>query len=75
MEKHRFLRQRMQEARARKQELILDQQRQIKRMQNDIIGLIGERAINDMEEQIADKKEFIRELEEELADIDKTLAK
>lgn len=27
-----------------------------------------------MEEQIADKKEFIRELEEELADIDKTLA-
>ena len=38
-------------------------------------GDIMSRAINDMEEQIADKKEFIRELEEELADIDKTLAK
>jgi cellobiose-specific phosphotransferase system component IIA len=74
-QRHAQWRQRIQEARARKQELILDQQRQIKRMQNDIIGLIGERAINDMEEQIADKKEFIRELEEELADIDKTLAK
>ena len=74
-QRHAQWRQRMQEARARKQELILDQQRQIKHMQDEIVGLIGQRAIDDMEDAIEDKKEFIRELEEELADIDKTLAK
>ncbi|MCB6602588.1 DUF349 domain-containing protein, partial [Erysipelatoclostridium ramosum] len=73
-QRHAQWRQRMQEARARKQELILDQQRQIKHMQDEIVGLIGQRAIDDMEDAIEDKKEFIRELEEELADIDKTLA-
>lgn len=74
-QRHAQWRQRMQEARARKQELILDQQRQIKHMQEEIVGLIGQRAIDDMEDRIEDKKEFIRELEEELADIDKSLGK
>ena len=74
-QRHAQWRQRMQEARARQQELILDQQRQIKHMQEEIVGLIGQRAIDDMEDRIEDKKEFIRELEEELADIDKSLGK
>ena len=74
-QRHAQWRQRMHEARARKQELILDQQRQIKHMQEEIVGLIGQRAIDDMEDRIEDKKEFIRELEEELADIDKSLGK
>lgn len=74
-QRHAQWRQRMQEARARKQELILDQQRQIKHMQEEIVGLIGQRAIDDMEDRIEDKKEFIRELEEELADLDKSLGK
>lgn len=74
-QRHAQWRQRMQDARNRKQDLILDQQRQIKHMQEEIVGLIGERAIQEMEERIEDKKAFIAELEEQLADIDKTLEK
>ena len=50
-----------------------DQKRQIKRMQDDIIGLLGERAIQDMEDRIEDKKEFIAELEEEVAELEQRL--
>lgn len=74
-QKHAQWRQRMMDARSRKQELLQKQKRQIQRMQEDIIGLIGERAIQETEEQIEEKKEFIKQLEEELADIEKTLEK
>ena len=42
-------------------------------MQDDIIGLLGERAIQDMEDRIEDKKEFIAELEEEVAELEQRL--
>ena len=62
------------DARNRKQDMIQNQRRQIKRLQNDIVGLIGERAIKETEEEIAEKEEFIKELEADLEDIEKTLA-
>lgn len=72
-QKHLQWRERLKESQARKQELIQDQKRQIQRMQNDIIGLLGERAIQDMEERIEDKKAFIAELEEEVAELEQRL--
>lgn len=73
-QKHAQWRQKMLDARNRKQELIAKQRRQIRYMKDEIVGLLGQRAIDEMEEDIADKEEFIKELEEQLADIDKTLA-
>lgn len=63
----------MMDARSRKQELVQNQKRQIKRMQDEMVGLLGQRAIDEMEERIEEKKEFIQQLEEELADIEKRL--
>ena len=64
----------MKDARARKQEAINNQKRQIKRLENDIVGLLGERAIRETEERIEEKKEFIVQLEKELAELDETIA-
>ena len=72
-QKHQQWRQRMMDARSRKQELVQNQKRQIKRMQDEMVGLLGQRAIDEMEERIEEKKEFIQQLEEELADIEKRL--
>lgn len=72
-QKHAQWRQKMLDARARKLELIQTQKRQIKYMENEMVGLLGERAIEEMEDEIADKEDFIKELEEQLADIEKTL--
>ena len=38
-----------------------------------MVGLLGQRAIDEMEEAIEDKKAFIEELEKEIADIDARL--
>ena len=73
-ERHQQWRQRMSEARGRKQELIANQKRQIRRMQDEMVGLLGQRAIDEMQEQIEEKEAFIAQLEAELEDIDKTLA-
>ena len=73
-ERHQQWRQRMSDARDRKQELIANQKRQIRRMQDEMVGLLGQRAIDEMQEQIEEKEAFIAQLEAELEDIDKTLA-
>lgn len=73
-QKHLQWKQRMIEIRNRKQDMIQNQKRQIKYLEQDIVGLIGERAILETEEEIAEKKEFIKQLEAELADIEKKLA-
>ena len=73
-ERHQQWRQRMSEARGRKQELIANQKRQIRRMQDEMVGLLGQRAIDEMQEQIEEKEAFIAQLEAELEDIDKALA-
>ncbi len=67
--------QRMLDARTRKQDLIQKQKRMIQRMEQDMVGLLGERAINEMAQEIEDKKAFIAELEEQLADIDEAINK
>lgn len=73
-QRHLQWRQRMQDARARKLELIQNQKRQIQRMKEDIVGLLGQRAIDDMQDRIEEKEEFIEKLEAEVADIDQTLS-
>lgn len=72
-QKHAQWRQRMQESRKYKLEMIAKQKQQIKYMQSEIVGLLGQRAIDEMNEDIKDKEDFILELEEQIADIDKTL--
>ena len=72
-EKHANWLQHMQEIRNRKAELIQNQKRQIEHMKQDMVGLLGQRAIDEMEEAIEDKKAFIEELEKEIADIDARL--
>lgn len=72
-EKHANWLQHMQEIRNRKAELIQNQKRQIEHMKQDMVGLLGQRAIDEMEEAIEDKKTFIEELEKEIADIDARL--
>lgn len=73
-QKHLQWKQRMIEIRNRKQDMIQNQKRQIKYLEQEIVGLIGERAILETEEEIEEKKEFIKQLEAELADIEKKLA-
>ena len=72
-QRHSQWRQRMQDARARKLELIQNQKRQIQRMKEEMVGLLGQRAIDDMQDRIDEKEDFIEELEAEVADIDKSL--
>lgn len=74
-QKHEQWKQKMIDARTRKQDQIQNQKRQIQRLEQDMIGLLGERAINEAKEMIEDKKAFIAELEADLADIEKTLEK
>lgn len=72
-QKHQEWKQRMMNARARKDELLQEQKRQIKRLQSDMANVLGERALAEIEEQIEDKKQFIKKLEEQIEDIDKSL--
>lgn len=65
----------MQEVRARKQELLNNQKRQLKRLQDSMVGLISQREVDEVEERIEDKKDFIAELEANIADIDAKLTK
>lgn len=66
---------RMNDARARKNDLVLNQKRQLKRLQDSLVGLISDREVAEAEEKIAEKKAFIAQVEAEIADIDKSLAK
>ena len=50
-----------------------NQKRQIARLQQDTLGLISEEQTRAIEQQIADKEEFIQKLEAEVADIDKKI--
>lgn len=74
-QKHENWLNKMKDARNRKAEAIANQKRQIKRLENDIVGLLGERAIRETEETIEQKKELITQLEKELAELDETIAK
>lgn len=73
-QKHLQWKQRMMEVRTKKDELMQEQKRQIKRMQEDIGNVLGERAISELEQRIEDKKKFIEELEAQIKDIDSQLS-
>ena len=64
---------RMKDAYARKQELINNQERQIKRLEAERVGAMGDRELQDIEMRIADKQEFIDQLKSELADLEKRI--
>lgn len=65
---------RMTETRDYKKSQIENQKRQIARLQEDTMGLVSEEQIRSIEAQIADKEDFIKKLEDEVADIDKKIA-
>ncbi|MGN1343116.1 MAG: DUF349 domain-containing protein [Traorella sp.] len=66
---------RLRDVLARKQELLNNQKRQLKRLQDGMVGLISQREVEDAEERIADKEEFIEQLEKDIADIENKLSK
>lgn len=72
-QRHMEWRQKMMVSRNKKQDIIANQKRQIQYMQNEMVGLLGQRAIDEMEENIEEKNRFIKELEAEIADIDKKI--
>lgn len=74
-QRHQEWKQRMTDIRNRKQELLNNQKRQLKRLQDGLAGLLSQREIDEMQERIEDKNDFIKQLEEEIADIERKLAK
>ena len=72
--RHAQWRTHMEEIISRKEEQIENQKRQIKRLQDDMLGLVSEATVADMQEQIEDKEDFIKQLQEEIEDIQKKLA-
>ena len=66
---------RMKEARQRKADLINNQKKQISRLQESMYGLVSEQEMKDIEKQIAQKEEFIQELEAQIEDIDEKINK
>ncbi len=72
-QKHQDWKKRMIDTRDYKKSQIENQKRQIARLQQDTLGLISEEQTRAIEQQIADKEEFIQKLEAEVADIDKKI--
>lgn len=69
-ERHQKWIQNMKDAITRKQEMILNQKRQIKRLHDSMVGLISQREVDDVMDQIEDREDFVKQLEEEIADIE-----
>lgn len=72
-QKHQQWRQRMVDNRKRKQDLIQNQRRLMKRMQDELPTILSQREAEEMEDRIQEKEEFIQELEAQLAELDKAL--
>ena len=66
---------RMEDARAKKLTLIENQKRQIRRLNDDMFGLVSEATMASIQEEIKEKEKFIEELEQQVQDIDERLAK
>jgi len=67
-------REHMSEIISRKEVQIANQKRQIKRLQDDMTGLVSEATVADLQDQVEDKEDFIKQLEQEIEDIEKKLA-
>ena len=74
-ERHEAWKNSLNSAKAKKQDLITKQTNQLKYLEQEKTELLSERAVEEMEQKIADKKAFIAELQAEIEDIDATLAK
>ena len=72
-QKHQQWRQRMVDNRKRKQDLIQNQRKLMKRMQDELPTILSQREAEEMEDRIQEKEEFIQELEAQLAELDKAL--
>ena len=68
-------REHMSEIISRKEEQIANQKRQIKRLQDDMTGLVSEATVADLQDQVEDKEDFIKQLEQEIEDIEKKLGR
>ena len=64
----------MEEAKAKKMNIIENQKRQIKRLNDDMLGLVSEGTMANIQDEIDEKEKFIEELEQQIADIDARLA-
>lgn len=65
---------RMEDARAKKMSLIENQKRQIRRLNDDMFGLVSEATMASIQEEIREKEKFIEELETQISEIDARLA-
>lgn len=74
-EKHQKWVLKMREVLSHKQEMVNNQKRQIKRLQDSMVGLISQREVDDVQDEIEDREDFIKQLEEEIADIQSKLNK
>ena len=66
---------RMEDARAKKITLIENQKRQIRRLNDDMFGLVSEATMASIQDEIREKEKFIEELEGQISEIDARLAK
>lgn len=66
---------RMEDIIARKQQLISDQKRYIRRLEDELNGLISQGRAEEIEDTIADKESFIAELEDDIAQIERKISK
>ena len=66
---------RMEDARAKKLTLIENQKRQIRRLNDDMFGLVSEATMASIQEEIKEKEKFIEELEQQIQDIEERLTK
>ena len=65
---------RMEDARAKKMSLIENQKRQIRRLNDDMFGLVSEATMASIQDEIREKEKFIEELETQISEIDARLA-
>ena len=65
---------RMEDARAKKMTLIESQKRQIRRLNDDMFGLVSEATMASIQDEIHEKEKFIEELETQIREIDSRLA-
>lgn len=73
-QRHQNWVERMEDTKDRKRELISEQQRRIRRMEDELNGLISQARAEQIEDMIAEKEDFIERLEKEIAEIDEKLA-
>ncbi|MFV0379738.1 MAG: DUF349 domain-containing protein [Anaerorhabdus sp.] len=73
-QRHQDYLDRLKETKLRKQELIASQKNQLNRMQEDKVGMISEKALNELDEDMEYKREFISQLEKELEELEVKIA-